>query len=116
MFKKKQIEFSDMVSSISAIIGIVSIATLSLLLICIMKILRNVKMQPSLIKNESFQQKYGVLTEDLDLNSKGKVNNIAVYWNGLYLIRWMITVFILVYLKDHSSMQICLLFVISVVF
>lgn len=78
-------------------LSLMSLFLLIAILINIMKVLKNAQNKPSLLDSEDFQIKFGVLFEDLNLNS---FNKIPLYWNGLYLLRWTLTVCILIFLKD----------------
>lgn len=80
--------------------SLLSLGVLLTVVIKIFRILKDVKNDPTMLENAEFKGKFDILIEDLNLNSKKKINNIALYWNGLILIRWVATVFILIYLKD----------------
>lgn len=67
-----------------------------------------------MIESEEFRRKLGKLIEDFNIKPNKNSSSIAVYWNGLNIMRWAATVCILIYLKDFNSLQICSLFVLSV--
>lgn len=79
-----------------------SLGVLSAVVISIFRILKDVKNDPTMLENAGFKGTYEILTEDLNLHPKDKIKNIALYWNGLILLRWVATVFILIYLKDFN--------------
>ena len=60
---------------------------------------------------EEFQLSYGAIIEGLNSNTRA-----GRYWNPLNLIRWALTIAIMVYLNQHSGAQILVLLVVSVIF
>jgi hypothetical protein len=60
---------------------------------------------------EEFRFSYGKIMEGLDSKTKA-----GRYWNPLNLIRWALTIAIMVFLNQHSTAQILVLLVISVIF
>jgi hypothetical protein len=60
---------------------------------------------------EDFIFSYGSIIEGLDTN---KI--VGRYWNPLNLIRWALTILIMVFLNQHSVAQIFILLVVSVIF
>ena len=60
---------------------------------------------------EEFELSYGAMIEGLDTNTI-----IGRYWNPLNLVRWALTIIIMVFLNKHSVAQIFLLLVVSVIF
>jgi len=60
---------------------------------------------------EEFTKSCGVLIEGLNTDTI-----IGRYWNPVNLIRWAITIVVMVFLNQHSLAQIFVLLVISVVF
>ena len=60
---------------------------------------------------EEFKFSYGAIIEGLDSNTKA-----GRYWNPLNLIRWALTIAIMVFLNEHSAAQILVLLVVSVIF
>jgi hypothetical protein len=60
---------------------------------------------------EEFISSYGALIEGLDSNTK-----VGRYWNPLNLIRWAITIVIMVFLNKNSFAQVIILLVTSVIF
>ncbi|TNV86580.1 hypothetical protein FGO68_gene10524 [Halteria grandinella] len=54
------------------------------------------------------------LLEGVKLNSTMK-NNVALYWNILVLVRWVITILVLVFLRNHVTFQIQLLILVSII-
>jgi hypothetical protein len=48
-------------------------------------------------------RKFGLITEGLNIKSDKINNRITVFWNGLNLIRWSITIIIIVFLKDYNA-------------
>jgi len=60
---------------------------------------------------EDFISKYGAIIKGLDTNKR-----VGRYWNPLILIRWALTIVVLVFLHQHSVAQIFILLVISVIF
>jgi hypothetical protein len=60
---------------------------------------------------EEFELSYGAIVEGLDTNTRE-----GRYWNPLNLIRWALTVVVLVFLNQHSAAQIFVLLVVSVIF
>ena len=59
---------------------------------------------------EEFKFSYGAIIEGLNINSIA-----GRYWNPLILIRWALTIAIMVFLNNHSVAQIFLLLFISVI-
>ena len=45
-----------------------------------------------------FKVKYGTLLEKLTLK-----NWVSVYWNVFYLVRWSLTLLIIVFLRDYYA-------------
>jgi hypothetical protein len=62
-------------------------------------------------EQEEFKNRYNVIFEGLN-NHKF----IGRYWNPLLLIRWLLTIIILVFLKETCVAQILALLVISIIF
>jgi hypothetical protein len=60
---------------------------------------------------EEFKFSYGAIMEGLDSDTIA-----GRYWNPLNLIRWALTITIMVFLNQHSASQIIILLVISVIF
>ena len=60
---------------------------------------------------EEFKFSYGAIIEGLDSNIRA-----GRYWNPLNLIRWALTIAIMVYLNKYSGAQILVLLVVSVIF
>jgi hypothetical protein len=60
---------------------------------------------------EEFIFRYGALVEGLDIN---KI--IGRYWNPINLIRWALTILIMIFLNKHYVAQIFLLLAVSVIF
>lgn len=60
---------------------------------------------------EEFIFRYGALIEGLDIN---KI--IGRYWNPINLIRWALTILIMIFLNKHYVAQIFLLLAVSVIF
>jgi hypothetical protein len=64
------------------------------------------------LETDYFKNKFGTLTEGLRV----KGGWIGVYWNSLVLIRWSITVLVLVVLRNFIQFQIICLLILSIVF
>jgi hypothetical protein len=60
---------------------------------------------------EEFEISYGAIIEGLDTKTR-----VGRYWNPLNLIRWALTIVVLVFLNQHSQAQIFVLLVISFIF
>jgi hypothetical protein len=60
---------------------------------------------------EEFEFSYGAIIEGLETNTI-----IGRYWNPLNLVRWVLTILIMVFLNKYSVAQIFFLLVISVIF
>ena len=60
---------------------------------------------------EEFAQRFGATVEGLN-----SVSIIGRYWNSLTIVRWALTVVVLVFANQHSPAQIFALLVISVIF
>jgi hypothetical protein len=69
----------------------------------IYKVMRNQN-----IESIEFKEKFGELTEGLNTNGIG-----GKYWNLFILIRWQVTVVILVALRSYAYLQIHLLLITS---
>jgi hypothetical protein len=61
---------------------------------------------------EEFKKKYGTLIE----NQRAYYSTIAAYWKVLNLIRWTLTVAILIFLRDYNYFQIISLLILSILF
>jgi hypothetical protein len=59
---------------------------------------------------EEFKFSYGAIIDGLNSNTKA-----GRYWNPLNLIRWALTIAIMVFLNQNSFAQIFLLLVVSVI-
>ena len=60
---------------------------------------------------EEFKLSFGIIIEGLDSDTKA-----GRYWNPLILMRWGLTIAIMVFLNKHSAAQILVLLVVSVIF
>ena len=60
---------------------------------------------------EEFKFSYGAIIEGLNSDTKA-----GRYWNPLILMRWGITISIMLFLNQHSAAQILVLLVVSVIF
>lgn len=60
---------------------------------------------------KEFKISYGAIIEGLNTNT-----TIGRYWNPLNLIRWALTIVVLVFLNQHSFAQIFILLIVSVIF
>jgi hypothetical protein len=60
---------------------------------------------------EEFKFKYGTIIVGLNENSI-----IGRYWNPLNLLRWALTIVVMVFLNRHSFAQIFVLLILSVIF
>ena len=60
---------------------------------------------------EEFKFSYGAIIEGLNSDTKA-----GRYWNPLILMRWGLTIAIMVFLNQHSAAQILVLLVVSVIF
>ena len=58
-----------------------------------------------------FKLSYGALIEGLD-----NYTIAGRYWNPLNLIRWALTITIMIFLNQHNAAQILVLLVVSVIF
>ncbi|TNV87059.1 hypothetical protein FGO68_gene16087 [Halteria grandinella] len=94
----------------STAISLMLTFALPLSLILIWKVLRQGISANNLNKKE-FHETYGGIVEDLTTKSK-----ISSYWNLLVLLRWSMTVFIIVVMRDSSLYQILSLLVINLLY
>jgi hypothetical protein len=60
---------------------------------------------------KEFKLSYGAIIEGLDSNTIA-----GRYWNPLNLIRWALTITIMIFWNQHNSAQILVLLIISVIF
>jgi hypothetical protein len=60
---------------------------------------------------DEFKFSYGAIIEGLNSDTKA-----GRYWNPLILMRWGLTIAIMVFLNQHSAAQILFLLVVSVIF
>jgi hypothetical protein len=60
---------------------------------------------------EEFKFSYGAIIEGLNSDTKA-----GRYWNPLILMRWGLTIAIMVFLNQHSAVQILVLLMVSVIF
>jgi hypothetical protein len=58
--------------------------------------------------------KFGALTEGLFIKKNCK--NLAGYWNFINLIRWSITIAIMILLRNYNAIQMMVLLLISIIF
>ena len=91
----------------STIISLAGIIGLPLGLILVTKLIGNFN-KAQTFQSEEFEQKfYELIQED---TSSGL---IGVYWKVIQLIRWSITLIIMVYCRDFYAIQIAMLLFIS---
>ena len=64
--------------------------------------------QSGSIKSDEFQDRYGTLLEELDVSRP-----FAVYYHPFILMRWLLTVLVLILLRDSYSLQLIFLYVFS---
>jgi hypothetical protein len=103
-----------MASSIISILIVVFLHVATWAIICIMsKYSKKEEGEEKLpLETDYFKNKFGTLTEGLRV----KGGWIGVYWNSLVLIRWSITVLVLVVLRNYIQFQIICLLMLSIVF
>ena len=63
------------------------------------------------LESDYFKAKYGTLTEGVNTGSI-----VGKYWNVIVLVRWSVTIIILVVLRDIPEWQIMYLLMVSVFF
>ncbi|TNV86375.1 hypothetical protein FGO68_gene11153 [Halteria grandinella] len=80
------------------------------IVISFISIIKNARANDSLLPKE-FKMKFGDLTEGLKSSS-----TLGIYWNVFTMMRWILTVGIIICLREHSNFQIVLLLVISLAF
>ena len=61
--------------------------------------------------NDDFAQKYGTLTDELSPRSK-----VSLLWNIFMLTKWLITTVVLMTLSDYPSIQVMILFLLSLAY
>lgn len=61
---------------------------------------------------ERYDERFGTLVDGL----RARYSTVAAYWNFLTLLRWTITTFIMICLKDFDEFQILSLLIISIVY
>ena len=81
----------------SAIITVILLITAIVIIISASTILYK-NFNNKQLESSEFYKKYYPLTEKLNIKSK-----IGVYWKVLILIRWFLTILILVILRDNST-------------
>ncbi len=54
-----------------------------------------------MIESNEFKIKFKSIYEDLNIKNNGNKNYIALYWNIIYLIRWTLTILILICLQNY---------------
>jgi hypothetical protein len=52
------------------------------------------------LNDEDFILKYGTLTERLNQN-----NSISIYWNSILILRWLLTITILIVLREVRAFK-----------
>ena len=107
-FKDTNVLFSEISSYLSLIVFITLITVLILLFLKVWRITRNLN-QYELIE---FKTYYSVLTESLKETKREK---LIYYWKPLLLIRWSLTLLILIVLYDKPAFQILSLLSLSVI-
>ena len=70
-----------------------------------------VKKNRNSVYSEDYKSSYGTLTEGLNTG-----NIVGAFWNIIVLIRWLVTLLILVIMRDAPEWQIVVLLIISVIF
>ena len=91
--------------------SVLSIVTLGILAIATGFEIYVIRTHKGRYELEEFKFSYGSIIEGLDSNTKA-----GRYWNPLNLIRWALTIAIMVFLNEHSAAQILVLLVVSVIF
>ena len=79
----------------STLISIVGITVMPLVLIAVIIMIHKFRVG-DIMKTEDFQKKYSILVEDH--HSDGL---IGVFWKPLQLVRWTLTLLIMVFLRDY---------------
>jgi len=72
-------------------------------------VVRNAK-KNGILEREEFKLKYGTFTQELDLSSP-----YAIYYYPFILTRWIITIVILILLRESPSLQLIFLYFLSVI-
>ncbi len=90
----------------SVIILIAFSASLSFLIVNIRKIARN----PNDESISLFRTRFSVMNESLE---ESKYSSLIFYWKTLYLLRWLVTLIILVILRSEPIYQIVFLLILS---
>lgn len=101
----------QIVSYISIIFSILVLCLISGSLLAIFIKLRSLFKNQDLEKIKEFNQKYSPLTADLKKNS---LTTLIIYWRAIVLVRWLITLIILLILNNYPAIQTLLLLILSI--
>ena len=63
----------------------------------------------NMLEDQGFQEKYSEL-----ISSDHKPNLVGSYWKVIVTFRWTITLFVIVFARDHNGLQIIMLLVCSI--
>lgn len=99
------INFKTPVNKLSAVLSCIILPTC---IICAGLIFYIVKKRK---EYDNFEEKYGEIVEDLKIS---RDSILTQYWKPLNLIRWLLTVMILIILRNYPSFQILLFLALSV--
>ncbi len=88
---------------------VIIVATISLF--GILAVLFKVSRNPALLHEQWYIDKYSYLTKDLKLTGR-----LSFFWKPLTLLRWVVTLVILLVLRDYPEFQIVFLIFASFIF
>ena len=74
----------------------------------ILIIYRCIKKNQGMLETIEFKNKFGALTEGLNVNTR-----IGRYWNVIFLTRWLLTLIVMVTLRDYPQLQIMIMLLVS---
>lgn len=77
--------------------------------ICLIIIVKILNQNSAEIRKRQFRRKYGVLTKGLRVK-----NEVAKKWRVIEIVRWTVTILIMICVRDSYVIQIFALLIISV--
>jgi hypothetical protein len=92
-----------MITIVGTIVGVIAI----------FKVYKRMIKDPEFTKDSSYESKFSSLTDGIKMNMSPK-RRFILSWKGLILGRWILTIAILIFLKDSCHIQIYLLLMISI--
>lgn len=82
-----------------------------LILIVILVFLRKATKSGAIANEKEFSERFGGLTDGQNIRT-----TIGIYWNVIIIVRWIVTILVIVMLREFSSLQILSLLIVSKIF